>query len=113
MDVQAIAKFARMSASKGHRMARLLRGKPVAEALKLTEFEPSKAAGLIGKTLKSAVANAEKNAKLAVDTLRVKKIEVGEGPRLKRFWPRARGSAAPVMKRLCHVKVIVTDGNED
>jgi len=113
MEVQAICRFARLSASKGHQLARLLRGKPVAEALKLTEFEPSKAAFLIGKTLKSAVANAEKNAKLAVDTLTVKRVELGEGPRLKRFWPRARGSASPVMKRLCHVKVVVTDGNDE
>jgi large subunit ribosomal protein L22 len=113
MEVQAVCRFARMSASKGQQMARLLRGMPVAKALKATEYNPAKAAFLIGKTLKSAIANAEHNSKLAADTLQVKEVVIGEGPRLKRFWPRARGSAAPVMKRLCHVKVVLTDGKDE
>jgi large subunit ribosomal protein L22 len=110
MDVVSELKFQRMSASKGQQIARLLRGLPVADALKVVEFSPRKSAALLGKTLKSAIANAQNNAKLAVDALRVKEAVVNEGPRLKRFWARSRGSASPVLKRLCHVRIVLTDG---
>lgn len=112
MDVTAITRFARMSPSKARDMARRIQGMPVAEALKVTQFSERKAGLMIGKTLKSAIANAENNAKLAVDALRVKVAAVGEGPRMRRFWPRARGSAGPVLKRLCHIKIVLTDDKE-
>ena len=109
MDVVATMKFARMSAGKGRQLAAMIQGLPVNEALKLTCFKGRKSAVLIGKTLKSAIANAENNAKLAVETLRVKHAVVNEGPRLKRFWPRARGSVSPILKRTCHVRIVLTD----
>jgi large subunit ribosomal protein L22 len=101
-----------MSASKGQQLAKRLRGRPVAEALKVVQFSPRKSAGLLSKVLKSAIANAQHNAKLSVDALWVKEAVVQEGPRLRRFWPRARGSAGPVLKRLCHVRIVLTDGKE-
>lgn len=99
-----------MAASKARPLARRLRGLPVAEALALTQFSKMKAAQYLGKTLKSAIANAQNNADMSVDALRVKEAIVDEGPRLKRHWHRARGSASPVMKRLCHVEIVLTDG---
>ena len=89
-----------------------MRGLSVADALNLTAFSPRKAAFEIGKTLKSAIANAENNAKLSLEDLKVKETVIEEGPRLKRFWPRARGSASPILKRTCHIRIIITDGAE-
>lgn len=109
MDVTAITKNVRMSPQKGRALARKVQGLTVSEALKVTEFSPRKAAFVLGKTLKSAVANATNNADLDVDGLRVKLAVFDEGPRMKRFWPRARGSASPILRRLCHVKVVLSD----
>ncbi len=112
MEVKAITKFARLSPSKARDLARKMQGLPVADALKVTDFSARKAAALIGKTLKSAIANAENNAKLAVDELMVKEAVVEEGPRLKRYWSRARGGIRPIKKRMCHIKIVLTDGQE-
>jgi len=113
MDVTATARFVRMAPSKARDLAARLRGMPVAQALGLVDFNERKAAFLIGKTLKSAIANAENNAKLSVDSLRVKEAIVDEGPRMKRSWPRARGSASPILKRMCHIRVVLTDGKTE
>jgi large subunit ribosomal protein L22 len=112
MEVQAIARFVRLSPHKARDLARHIRGLPVAEALEVTQFSPRKAAALLGKTLKSAIANAENNADLSAEKLRVKEAVVNEGPRLKRYWPRARGSASPILKRTCHISIVLTDGQE-
>jgi large subunit ribosomal protein L22 len=112
MEVKAVTRFARLSPTKARDLARKMQGLPVADALKVTDFSARKAAALLGKTLKSAIANAENNAKLAVDELTVKEAVVEEGPRMKRFWSRARGSIRPVVKRMCHIKIVLTDGQE-
>ena len=101
-----------MSASKGRDLARAVQGKSVAEALRITEFSPRKAATVLGKTLKSAMANARNNRHVDVDDLKVKLAVFDEGVRMRRHWPRARGSASPIARRLCHVKVVLTDGVE-
>jgi len=113
MDVTATTRFVRISPSKARDLARELRGLPVAEALKIAEFSPRKAAPLIGKTLKSAIANAENNAELSVDDLRVKEAIVNEGPRMRRHWARARGGVSPVIKRMSHIRIVLTDGKAD
>jgi large subunit ribosomal protein L22 len=113
MEITATLRFQKMSASKGQQMARLMRGLPVSEALQLAQFSPKKSAALLGKALKSAMANAQHNAKLAVDSLRVKEAAVNEGPRMKRYWARSRGSASPILKRMCHVRIVLTDGKEE
>jgi large subunit ribosomal protein L22 len=110
MEVSAIAKFVRLSPNKARGFARKVSGLTAAEALRLTELSPMKAALLIGKALKSAIANAEHNSKLSVDTLSVKQAVIEEGPRMRRVWARSRGSASPVLKRTCHVRVTLTDG---
>ena len=61
------------------------------------------------KTLKSAIANAENNAELKVDTLLVKEAVVGEGPTFKRFRARARGGASPLRKRTSHIRIVLSD----
>lgn len=110
MEVTAITKYVRMPASKARPLIKRLRGLPVNEALRITQLSEKKAAGAIGKTLKSAIANAENNAKLALDELRVKDAIIDEGPVYRRFWPRARGMARSIKHRTCHVRVVLTDG---
>ena len=112
MEVKAISKNVRMSASKGRDLARAIMGKKVSEALKITDFSPRKAAALLSRTIKSAAANASHNAGLDVDTLFVAKAVFDEGARLRRFWPRARGSASPIDKQTCHITVVLSDGRE-
>ena len=113
MDVTATSKYVRMSPDKARDLARRVQGLPVAAALQVTTFSPRKAAGVIGKTLKSAIANAENNAGLAVDELRVKQAVIDVGPTSRRYWPRARGGVSPIMRKSCHVKVTVTDGKQE
>jgi large subunit ribosomal protein L22 len=113
MDVTATVRFVRLAPSKARDLVRRMRGLPVAKALNVTDFSERKGAFYIGKALKSAIANAGKNAKLSVDDLHVKEAVVEEGPRLKRHWARSRGSASPILRRMCHIKVILTDGKED
>ena len=72
-------------------------------------YSPKKAAALINKTLKSAVANAENNANLKVDGLVVKEAIVGEGPTMKRMMARARGSGSRILKRSSHIRIVLTD----
>jgi len=110
MEVTAITRNVRMSAQKGRPLARKCQGLTVAAALKVVEFSPRKAADVLSKTLKSAMANARNNASLDVDVLKVSLCVFDEGTRMRRFWPRARGSASPIAKRLCHCKVVLTDG---
>ena len=109
MDVIAVTKHVRMSASKAHDLARAIQGRSVADALKVTEFSDRKAGFQIGKTLKSAIANAENNASLSVDNLYVRTAVVEQGPSIKRWWPRARGSASPILKRTSHIRIVLTD----
>ena len=110
MDVWAEAKYVRMSASKAQNLARRLRGLPADRALHMARFTRGKAGALVGRVLQSAVANAQNNASLAVDALRVKQVAVDVGPSLRRFWARARGMASPIQKRTCHIRVVLTDG---
>jgi len=93
-------------------VAREIQGLPVSDAIDTLNFTPKKAAFLIGKTLKSAVANAENNHDLAADTLHVKEANVSDGPSFRRFKPRARGSASAIKKRTSHIYIILTDEME-
>ena len=99
-----------MSPSKAGEVTRMIQGKSASAALELLRAVPRKAARSIEKTLKSAIANATNNAKLAADVLIVKEAVANEGPRLKRFQPKARGSAGPIIKRTSHIQIILTDG---
>jgi large subunit ribosomal protein L22 len=109
MEVRSTYKYAKISAFKVREVTRAIQGLPVSAALDLVAFSPKKAAGLINKTLKSAVANAENNANLRIDGLVVKEATVGEGPTMKRMMPRARGSGSRILKRTSHIRIILTD----
>ena len=109
MEVRSTLRYAKISAFKVREVTRAIQGLPVSAALDLCAFSPKKAAGLINKTLKSAVANAENNANLRVDGLVVKEATVGEGPTQKRMMPRARGSGSRILKRSAHIRIILTD----
>ena len=109
MLIKSIHRGARISAFKAREVTREIQGLPVAAALDLLAFTPRKAAVLIAKTLKSAVANAENNNNLRAERLVVQEATVGEGPTFKRFQPKARGSAGPIRKRTSHIRIILTD----
>ena len=109
MEVKSIYKYARISPFKVREVTREIQGLPVSAALDLLAFTPKKAAFLIGKTLKSAIANAENNANLKPDGLVVKEAIVGEGPTLKRIMARARGSASRIQKRTSHIRIVLSD----
>ncbi|MEM9444289.1 MAG: 50S ribosomal protein L22 [Verrucomicrobiota bacterium] len=113
MEVKAITKFVRVSAFKARNMTRHIQGMPVNDAMDLLRFSPQKAARLVSKTLKTAIANAENNDALDPETLIVKEAVVGEGPTIKRFRPRARGSAGHIRKRTSHIRIILTEKPED
>ena len=109
MQVSSTYRYAKISAFKAREVTRAIQGLPVSAALDLVAFSPKKAAALISKTLKSAVANAENNANLRVDGLVVKEATVGEGPTMKRMMTRARGSGSTIRKRSSHIRIILTD----
>lgn len=109
MEIRSIYKYARISPFKAREVTREIQGLPVSAALDLLTFTPKKAAFLISKTLKSAIANAENNANLKPDGLVVKEAIVGEGPTLKRIMARARGSASRIQKRTSHIRIVLSN----
>jgi len=109
MEVRALTKNVRISPEKARHISRLLQGLSVREALAICELSPRKAARLFGKTLKSAVANAENNSELASKDLKVKFAIVNAGSMLKRFRPKARGSAGRIRKRTSHLEIVLSD----
>ena len=107
MQVKSVYKYARMSPQKVREVTRAITGMPVSNALSVLDYTPKKAAFLVGKTLRSAIANAENNHELDVEEMIVASAVATAGPVLKRIMPRARGSAAPILKRMCHITVIL------
>ena len=109
----AKSKFLLVSPFKIRPVADLVRRKPYTEAVSLLENMPHKGAKLIKKVVVSAASNALNiNKQLAEDMLYVKEVNIDEGPRMKRVWFRARGRADMLVKRLCHITVVVGDGEE-
>lgn len=109
MQVKSIYKYARISAFKAREVTRAIQGLPATDALDLLRFTPKKAATLVTKTLRSAIANAENNNNMNPANLVVQEAVVGEGSTFKRFQPKARGSAGPIRKRTSHIRIILTD----
>jgi len=109
MEARASHRHARTSAQKARLVVDLIRGQSVERALGILEFTPKRAAKLVAKTLRSAVANAEHAQRVDVDALYVKKAWVDEGPTAKRSLPRAHGRATPVFKRTSHITVVVDE----
>jgi len=112
MEARAISKFVRISPFKARQVTRLIQGKSAPEALAILELSPRKAARLVGKTLRSAIANAvnsEEYSGIAQEDLVVREAVIGEGPTMKRFIPKARGMAGRIRKRTSHIRIVVTD----
>lgn len=109
MEVKAVTRYVRISPRKARLVTELIKGKPVEEALTILRFVPKKAARLVDKTLRSAVANAEQNPNIDVDTLYIKRIFVDGGPTMKRWRPRAMGRATKIIKRTSHITVILDE----
>ena len=109
MQVKSIYRFAKISAFKAREVTREIQGLPATDALDILRFTPKKAALLVIKTLKSAIANAENNNNLNPASLVVQEAVVGEGATFKRFQPKARGSAGPIRKRTSHIRIVLTD----
>ena len=109
MEARAVAKYIRVSPRKVRLIMDELRGKKVEEALNALTFAPQKSARLVKKLINSAVANAEENSQIDVDTLYIKRLYADEGPTLKRFRPRAMGRASRIRKRTSHLTVILDE----
>ncbi len=105
MEVTSTTKFVRLSPKKARDVAREIQGLPVSNALDILTFTPKKAAFLIGKTLKTAIADAENNFSLDANSLVIKEAVIGAGPTMRRFKPRAKGSAGAIIKRTSHISV--------
>lgn len=105
MEVTSTTKFVRLSPKKARDVAREIQGLPVSNALDILSFTPKKAAFLIGKTLKTAIADAENNFSLDTSSLMIKEAVIGAGPTMRRFKPRAKGSAGAIIKRTSHISI--------
>lgn len=112
MEAKAVARFVRVSPRKARIVVDQIRGKSVAQAREVLAFTNRAIAEVVEKTLNSAVANAEHNQHANVNQLVVKSCYVDEGPTLKRYRPRAKGSASRIRKRTSHITVIVSNGEE-
>jgi large subunit ribosomal protein L22 len=107
VGTRAVLRHFHMSASKARQVLDLIRGADVMRAGEILASTPREAAGVIGKVLASAVANAVNNDGLAAEELFVASAYADEGPTAKRIRPRARGRASRIRKRTCHITIIV------
>jgi len=109
MQVHSIMRNVPMSAQKMREVVRQIQGLPALQAAAVLEVVSRKSARFVAKTLKSAIANAENNNKIKPETLLVKEAVAGTATSIKRFTPKARGSAGPIIKRRCHIKITLSD----
>ena len=116
MEVHSITKNVRMSPQKMREVVRQIQGLPAAHAQAVLAVVPRKGARVAAKTLKSAIANAEdlKTHKPDFNGLKTERLYVKEAVAqtasiMRRFTPKARGSAGPILKRNCHVKITLSD----
>jgi large subunit ribosomal protein L22 len=109
MEVKASAKYMRISPRKVHKVLGAVKGKPVETALNALKFMPQKAAGILEKVIRSAVANADQHPDIDIDLLVVRNVVADQGPTLKRWRARARGRATRILKRTSHITVILDE----
>ncbi len=116
MEVQAITKNVRMSAQKMREVVRQIQGLPASQAAAILAVTPRKGARFVAKTLKSAIANAEdlkthhkEYGQMKTDGLVIKEALAQTAITIRRFTPKARGSAGPILKRNCHIKIVLSD----
>lgn len=109
MEARAHVRYIRMSSRKVNIVLSLIRGKKIGDAVAILRHTPKAASVIIEKLLKSAVANAENNHNLDVDKLYVAEAYSTQGPTLKRFRARAQGRGVRILKRTCHVTMVVAE----
>ena len=104
---RATAKYIRVTPRKVKIVVDLIRGKQVDQALAILAYTPKSAAPYVEKLLNSAIANAENNLQLNRDSLYVAETYANQGPTLKRYWPRSHGRADQILKRTCHITIVL------
>ena len=109
MEVRAVAKDTGISPGKVRPLVDMVRGKKVDEALTILKFTPTPTARVVAKVVKSAAANAENNFQISPSDLKIVNVFADEARTLKRFRPRSRGQASPILKRSSRITVIVAE----
>lgn len=111
-QAKAVARTIRIAPRKVRLVVDLIRGKQVGEAVAILRHTPKAASPVVEKVLKSAIANAEHNYDMDINSLVVSEVFVDEGPTLKRFRPRAQGRATAINKRTSHITIVVSEKKE-
>lgn len=111
-QAKAVARTVRIAPRKVRLVVDLIRGKQVGEAVAILNHTPRSASPVVEKLLKSAIANAEHNYDLDINSLVISEVFVDEGPTLKRFRPRAQGRASAINKRTSHITLVVSEKKE-
>jgi len=109
MEVKAVAQYIRISPQKVRLVIEAIKGKQVEVGLDILRFMPQKAAHIVEKVVRSAVANADQYPDIDVDSLVIRNIIADQGPTLKRFKARARGRGTRILKRMTHITVILAE----
>jgi len=109
METRAMTRFLRVAPRKVRLVVDQIRGKEVESALNILKFTPKRAAGIVTRVLRTAIANAENTQSVDVDRLYVKRVTVDEGGMWKRFMPRAQGRATRIRKRLSHITIVIDE----
>jgi len=109
MEVKAVAKDTGISPRKVRPLVDMVRGKTVDEALTILRFAPTPAARLVAKVVKSAAANADNNFQMERANLKIVGIFADDARSLKRYRPQPRGRVSRILRRSCHITVIVAE----
>ena len=109
MEVRAVLRYVRISPQKVRMMVGAVKGKRVEDGLNTLKFMPQKAAYIVEKIIRSAVANADQNMDIDIDSMVIRNIIADQGPTLKRFRARARGRGTRILKRTAHITVILAE----
>ncbi|MEF9475146.1 MAG: 50S ribosomal protein L22 [Candidatus Mariimomonas ferrooxydans] len=112
MESKAVLKFARVSPRKVRRIINLIKGKKAGDALISLRFLPHSSAKIVGKILKSAIANAEQKKVADPESMTIVNAVVAQGPTMKRMMPRAMGRADIIKKRTSHIKLQLEEGKD-
>jgi len=112
MQAKAVARYVRIAPRKVSLVLDLIRGKKIGEAIAILKHTPKAASPIIEKVLNSAIANAEHNYEMNLESLVVSEAYANQGPTLKRFRPRAMGRASRINKRTSHITLVLTEKKE-
>jgi large subunit ribosomal protein L22 len=109
MESKAVSRYARVSSLKVLKVSAAVKGRPVGDALNILKFMPQKAAKMLEKVIRSAVANADQRPNVDVDRLVIGAIIADDGPVLKRWGTKARGRATRILKPTCNITVVLSE----